>query len=80
MIVHLQIVRTQLERFKAHDPNATYEKPKDPTEETGEEDEENSVIITLVIVFLAFIISPGTDCLGPILELNVSHTRSFSRQ
>ncbi|XP_063698102.1 putative sodium-coupled neutral amino acid transporter 11 [Culicoides brevitarsis] len=65
-----EIVRTQLERFKAHDPTTTLEKPKDPTEETGEEDEENSVIITLVIVFLAFIISPGTDCLGPILELN----------
>lgn len=66
----LQIIRTQIHRFNSPESN-TYDKPKDPEEETGEDDEENSVIITLAIVFAAFIISPGTDCLGPILELNV---------
>ncbi len=43
----------------------------DPTLEKGEND-ESSVKITLAIVLTAFIISPMTECLGPVLELNVS--------
>lgn len=34
-------------------------------------------MITLIIVFVAFIISPMTECLGPVLELNVSQLRTI---
>src|SRR5690349_9510609 len=33
---------------------------------------EQDLIVTLFVVFSAFFISPTSECLGPILELNVS--------
>lgn len=46
------------------------DKQLDPKEEHGEHD-QHYVPITLSIIFAAFIVSPLTDCLGPVLELNV---------
>lgn len=43
----------------------------DPKEQTEDHD-KFSVPITLGIIFIAFIVSPMTECLGPVLELNVS--------
>lgn len=48
------------------------EKEADPTLELGEDNDIHTTKITLAIVFGAFIISPMTQCLGPVLELNVS--------
>lgn len=48
------------------------DKELDPSQEKGEHFEKHSTTITLAIVLTAFIISPMTDCLGPVLELNVS--------
>jgi len=42
----------------------------DPSMEKGDDDKHTS-IITMSIVFAAFIISPLTECLGSVLELNV---------
>lgn len=68
--VSREIIRTQIERFKSPDM-VEYDKERDPSHETGD-DGKPSVGITLGIVFAAFIISPQTECLGPVLELNVS--------
>lgn len=38
----------------------------------GEDNDVLSTRITLAIVLIAFLISPMTECLGPVLELNVS--------
>lgn len=65
-----QVIRTQIRRFNSTD-FVEYEKDLDPKDEHGE-DSENNVIITLAIVFAAFFVSPHTECLGPVLELNVS--------
>lgn len=70
--LHLQIIRTQIKRFVSPE-FVEYEKEADPEHDHGE-DSENNVLITLAIVFLAFFVSPTTECLGPILELNVSCT------
>lgn len=45
---------------------------KDPKREKGAETDEYSRNITLAIVFSAFVISPMTECLGSVLELNVN--------
>lgn len=71
-ITRPQIVKTQLSRFRSSEP-IDFDKEKDPTQEHGDNDKE-SAIITLAIVFTAFIISPLTDCLGSVLELNVRTT------
>ncbi|CAO1365557.1 unnamed protein product [Diamesa serratosioi] len=63
-----QIIRTQIKRFVSPE-FVEYEKEADPEHDHGE-DSENNVLITLAIVFLAFFVSPTTECLGPILELN----------
>lgn len=49
---------------------------KDPNVEKGANVDEYGKTITLAIVFSAFIISPLTDCLGSVLELNVSKGNS----
>uniref|UniRef100_A0A8W7P3J9 Putative sodium-coupled neutral amino acid transporter 11 n=1 Tax=Anopheles coluzzii TaxID=1518534 RepID=A0A8W7P3J9_ANOCL len=67
--VSREIVRTQIKRFYSHEV-VEYDTDKDPSHVTGEEDDRKSMITTLVIVFSAFIISPYTECLGPVLELN----------
>jgi sodium-coupled neutral amino acid transporter 11 len=70
LFMNSQIVRTQIKRFYSND-FVEYEKDSDPQHETGD-DSENTVIITLIIIFLVFFVSPTTECLGPLLELNVS--------
>ncbi|XP_035914226.1 putative sodium-coupled neutral amino acid transporter 11 [Anopheles stephensi] len=67
--VSREIVRTQIKRFYSQEV-IEYDTDKDPSHVTGEEDDRKSMITTLVIVFSAFIISPYTECLGPVLELN----------
>ncbi|XP_058834141.1 putative sodium-coupled neutral amino acid transporter 11 [Topomyia yanbarensis] len=67
--VSREIVRTQIKRFYSREV-VEYDADKDPTHETGNDDDQKSVVTTLVIVFAAFIISPYTECLGPVLELN----------
>jgi len=69
----MQIIKTQIKRFYSHE-FVEYDKNADPKEEAGE-DSDNTVLITLAIVFAAFFVSPTTECLGPILELNVSGKR-----
>lgn len=62
-----------MHRYQTHGP-IEVENQRDPTQEVGntvEEDQHNTTI-TLAIVLTAFIISPMTECLGPVLELNVS--------
>ncbi|XP_055530400.1 putative sodium-coupled neutral amino acid transporter 11 [Wyeomyia smithii] len=66
--VSREIVRTQIKRFYSSEV-VEYDTDKDPSHATGEEDQK-SVATTLVIVFAAFILSPYTECLGPVLELN----------
>lgn len=66
----LQIVKAQIDRSKGIEAS-DLDKERDPSQEKGEND-EHSVKITLAIVLTAFIISPMTECLGPVLELNVS--------
>ncbi|XP_055619866.1 putative sodium-coupled neutral amino acid transporter 11 [Toxorhynchites rutilus septentrionalis] len=67
--VSREIVRTQIKRFYSQEV-VEYDTDKDPSNVTGSEEDEKSVATTLVIVFAAFIISPYTECLGPVLELN----------
>ncbi|XP_050091910.1 putative sodium-coupled neutral amino acid transporter 11 [Anopheles aquasalis] len=67
--VSREIVRTQVRRFYSHEA-VEYDTDADPSHVTGEEDDRQSMITTLLIVFAAFIISPYTECLGPVLELN----------
>ncbi|XP_058465697.1 putative sodium-coupled neutral amino acid transporter 11 [Malaya genurostris] len=67
--VSREIVRTQIKRFYSSEV-MEYDADKDPTHETGSDDDQKSMTTTLVIVFAAFIISPYTECLGPVLELN----------
>lgn len=67
-----QIVKNQIHRYQATGP-VECEKELDPTLEIGTESDEHSTTITLAIVLTAFIISPMTECLGPVLELNVSN-------
>lgn len=69
-----QIVKNQIHRYQATGP-IEFEKEVDPTLEVGAESDEHSTAITLAIVLTAFIISPMTECLGPVLELNVSQHR-----
>lgn len=59
-----------MQRYYSTEP-IEFEKEKDPKHEHGD-DEKHYIAITLGIVFAAFIISPMTECLGPVLELNVS--------
>uniref|UniRef100_A0A6B2EG43 Putative sodium-coupled neutral amino acid transporter 11 n=1 Tax=Phlebotomus kandelakii TaxID=1109342 RepID=A0A6B2EG43_9DIPT len=66
--VSREIVKTQLQRFVTSElPDM--DKEKDPSQQT-EDNDRHTVIITLGILALAFIISPMTDCLGSVLELN----------
>lgn len=62
-----------MERFRSTEPMQLDKEQRDPSQELGDTEEKHSVAITLAIVLTAFIISPMTDCLGPVLELNVSH-------
>lgn len=73
--VSREIVRTQIKRFYSQEV-VEYDTDKDPSHATGGEEDEKAVTTTLVIVFAAFIISPYTECLGPVLELNVSSSLS----
>uniref|UniRef100_A0A1B0CDE8 Putative sodium-coupled neutral amino acid transporter 11 n=1 Tax=Lutzomyia longipalpis TaxID=7200 RepID=A0A1B0CDE8_LUTLO len=66
--VSREIVKTQLQRFITSEL-PELDKEKDPSQQT-EDNDRHSMIITLSILFLAFIISPMTDCLGSVLELN----------
>lgn len=66
----VQIVKNQIHRYKSGSP-AEYEKEMDPSQELGEDNDVLSTRITLAIVLTAFFISPMTECLGPVLELNV---------
>lgn len=65
-----QIVKNQIHRYQSTGP-VECEKESDPTLEVGTDNDEHSTAITLAIVLTAFIISPMTECLGPVLELNV---------
>lgn len=67
---YLQIVRNQIHRYQSTTP-VEYEKESDPTQEHGDHNDILSTRITLAIVLTAFFISPMTECLGPVLELNV---------
>lgn len=66
-----QIVKNQIHRYKSTSP-IEYEKESDPTLELGDDSDNQSTKITLAIVLTAFFISPMTECLGPVLELNVT--------
>lgn len=68
-----QIVRALVHRFVLKEPISEFTQDKDPSLEKGAEIDEYSKAITMAIVFSAFIISPMTDCLGSVLELNVSY-------
>ncbi|XP_055611260.1 putative sodium-coupled neutral amino acid transporter 11 isoform X2 [Uranotaenia lowii] len=68
--VSREIVRTQIKRFYSQEVVVQYDADKDPAHATGSDEDEKSVATTLAIVFAAFIISPYTECLGPVLELN----------
>lgn len=74
--VSREIVRTQIKRFYSQEV-VEYDTDKDPSNVTGSDEDEKSVVTTLVIVFAAFIISPYTECLGPVLELNVSPHKPY---
>lgn len=63
-------MKNQIHRYQSTGP-VECEKESDPTLEVGTENDEHSTAITLAIVLTAFIISPMTECLGPVLELNV---------
>lgn len=63
-------MKTQLNRWQNHEP-INYDKELDPSQQTEDHD-KHSVPITLAIIFVAFIVSPMTECLGSVLELNVS--------
>ena len=52
---------------------------RDPSQEVGDNDKK-TVTITLAIVFSAFIISPMTECLGPVLELNVRRSLKINNK
>lgn len=70
-VLALQIVRALVHRFVLKEPISEFTQDKDPNLEKGAQIDEYSKAITLAIVFSAFIISPMTDCLGSVLELNV---------
>lgn len=72
----LQIVRAFVHRFVLKEPISELTLDKDPNLEKGADFDEYGKTITLAIVFSAFIISPLTDCLGSVLELNVSKATS----
>ncbi|XP_031631378.1 putative sodium-coupled neutral amino acid transporter 11 isoform X2 [Contarinia nasturtii] len=69
--VSREIVKNQIHRYKSNatDP-VEYEKDSDPVHAVGDINDDLSNKITLAIVLTAFFISPLTDCLGPVLELN----------
>lgn len=69
-LMNLQIVKAQINRWQNHE-SIDFEQEKDPSQQT-EDNDKHSVPITLVIIFVAFILSPMTECLGSVLELNVS--------
>lgn len=64
-------MKNQIHRYQSVGP-IECEKEVDPTQVIGDEQDEYSTKITLAIVLTAFMISPLTECLGPVLELNVS--------
>lgn len=68
-------MKAQIDRSKGIE-SSDLDKERDPSQEKGEND-EHSVKITLAIVLTAFLISPMTECLGPVLELNVSEFAFF---
>ncbi|XP_017463037.1 PREDICTED: putative sodium-coupled neutral amino acid transporter 11 isoform X2 [Rhagoletis zephyria] len=68
--VSREIVRALIHRFVLKEPISELTLDKDPNLEKGADIDEYSRNITLAIVLSAFIISPLTDCLGSVLELN----------
>ncbi|KAG4076662.1 hypothetical protein HA402_001949 [Bradysia odoriphaga] len=66
--VSREIVKAQIDRSNGIE-SSDLDKERDPSQEKGDND-EHSVRITLAIVLTAFFISPMTECLGPVLELN----------
>ncbi|XP_058976174.1 putative sodium-coupled neutral amino acid transporter 11 [Musca domestica] len=68
--VSREIVRAMVHRFVLKEPISELTTEKDPKREKGAETDEYSRNITLAIVFSAFVISPMTECLGSVLELN----------
>ncbi|KAL7046932.1 hypothetical protein ACKWTF_002749 [Chironomus riparius] len=62
-----EIIRTQIKRFYSHEL-VEYDKNVDPKE--AKDEDGNNLIITLFVVFAAFFVSPTSECLGPILEIN----------
>ncbi|KAI8128432.1 hypothetical protein FF38_10022 [Lucilia cuprina] len=68
--VSREIVRHMVHRFVLKEPISELTDEKDPKQEKGAEVDEYSRNITLAIVFSAFVISPMTECLGSVLELN----------
>ncbi|XP_034650582.1 putative sodium-coupled neutral amino acid transporter 11 isoform X2 [Drosophila subobscura] len=68
--VSREIVRALVHRFVLKEPISEFTQDKDPNLEKGAIIDEYSKAITMAIVFSAFIISPMTDCLGSVLELN----------
>lgn len=65
-------MRALVHRFVLKEPISEFTQDKDPSLEKGAIIDEYSKAITMAIVFSAFVISPMTDCLGSVLELNVS--------
>ncbi|XP_036332783.1 angiotensin-converting enzyme isoform X2 [Rhagoletis pomonella] len=70
--VSREIVRALIHRFVLKEPISELTLDKDPNLEKGADIDEYSRNITLAIVLSAFIISPLTDCLGSVLELNIT--------
>lgn len=61
-------MKNQIRRYQSNSDD--YTKEYDPTQEMGDDNDAYTTKITLAIVLTAFIISPMTECLGPVLELN----------
>ncbi|XP_055374532.1 putative sodium-coupled neutral amino acid transporter 11 [Condylostylus longicornis] len=69
--VSREIVKTIVHKFILKEDIEFSQVDKDPSAEKGiGEKDEYARSITLAIVFTAFILSPLTECLGPVLELN----------
>lgn len=73
-------MKNQIRRYQASHSDA-YVKESDPNmQELTDDTDVYTTKITLAIVLTAFVISPMTECLGPVLELNVKCSFQFRFQ
>lgn len=63
-------MKNQIRRYQSS-RSGDYIKESDPMQEMNDDNDAYTTKITLAIVLTAFVISPMTECLGPVLELNV---------